>query len=170
MTNFDWAFKQVVGEEGTYSDDPEDNGNWTGGQKGKGILKGTKYGVSAKAYPNLDIKNLTLDQAKKIAREEYWDKIRGDELPKLWSLIMFDCAYNQGWPIAIRLAQDACGVTVDGVFGQRTMNAIHSGDDRRPARFMALRALRYLKDPTWSHHGYGWYTRLFVMAFEANQE
>jgi lysozyme family protein len=168
MTNFDRAFKMIVGEEGVYSNDPEDNGNWTGGKKGYGLLKGTKYGISAKTYPRLDIENLSLDQAKEIAKNDYWDKIKGDQLPFTWGLLMFDSAYNQGPTTAIRLAQDACGVLVDGVLGPRTLAALQSGDDRRPARFMALRALRYLKDPTWQHHGYGWYTRLFAMALSAH--
>lgn len=39
-----------------YSNDPNDRGNWTGHNVGVGILKGTKYGIAAHAYPRLDIK------------------------------------------------------------------------------------------------------------------
>ena len=45
--NFDKAFDWVMKWEGIFSDDPNDPGNWTGGQPGKGILKGTKFGISA---------------------------------------------------------------------------------------------------------------------------
>ncbi|WP_236513543.1 glycosyl hydrolase 108 family protein, partial [Escherichia coli] len=60
--NFDQAFKVTIGHEGSFTLNKNDAGNWTGGKVGVGQLKGTKYGIAANSYPNLDIKNLTLDQ------------------------------------------------------------------------------------------------------------
>jgi hypothetical protein len=67
--SFDQAFHRLIGHEGGYSDDRRDPGNWTKGKIGAGILKGTKYGLAANTYPNLDIKNLTLAQAKEIYKK-----------------------------------------------------------------------------------------------------
>ena len=53
--NFDAAFARLLGNEGGFDDDARDRGNWTGGRIGVGELKGTKYGVSAAAFPDLDI-------------------------------------------------------------------------------------------------------------------
>lgn len=47
MITFEEAFDRLIGHEGGYSDDPTDNGNWTGGKRGAGLLKGTKYGIGA---------------------------------------------------------------------------------------------------------------------------
>jgi hypothetical protein len=44
---FDRAFEETIGLEGGFSRNPDDNGNWTGGRRGLGELKGTKYGISA---------------------------------------------------------------------------------------------------------------------------
>ena len=75
---FDRAFEETIGLEGGFSRDPDDNGNWTGGRKGLGKLKGTKYGISAAQYPSLDIESLTLHGAKEICRRDYWSPLRLD--------------------------------------------------------------------------------------------
>ena len=82
-TTFDTAFANVIGLEGGYTDDPRDRGNWTGGTVGQGKLRGTKYGISAAAFPTLDIANLTLDAAKAIYRAKQLgrDRRRRDARP-----------------------------------------------------------------------------------------
>lgn len=158
MTGFDRAFQIVVGEEGGLADDPRDPGGLT------------KFGISQRSYPNEDIRALTLDRAKFLYKRDYWTPIRGDELPFRWALLCFDCAVNQGVDTAIRLLQDAVGVMVDGKLGTRTLAAVSAtgDDDRRPARFLALRVIRYGKTANFDRFGYGWITRCFVMALEAH--
>lgn len=169
VTPFERAFRIVVGEEGGFTLDPRDKGNWSGGEVDRGELKGTKFGISAAAFPALDIRSLTLEDARRIYADLYWRPIRGDELPLVWALLMFDCAVNQGVGTAILLAQDACGVQADGKFGPRTLAALQSGDDRRPARFLARRAQRYMKLATFPIYGDGWLTRTYRIALEAHQ-
>ena len=76
--NFDQAFDRLNGHEGAFSDDPKDPGNWTGGRVNVGELKGTKYGIAANTYGDLDIKSLTLDDAKKIYYRDWWLKAGAD--------------------------------------------------------------------------------------------
>jgi len=69
--SFEEAFRRLIGHEGGYSKDKRDPGNWTGGKVGGvGILKGTKFGLAANTY-NLDIKNITLAQAKEIYQRDW---------------------------------------------------------------------------------------------------
>jgi len=82
--NFDIAFEFTIGAEGIYSNDPTDSGGET------------KYGVSKRSHPNIDIKNLTLHDAKMIAYQEYWDVAGCNELPYPVDIMMFDFAYNAG--------------------------------------------------------------------------
>lgn len=154
---FEIAFRIVVGEEGGLSDDPRDPGGLT------------KYGISKRAYPDEDIANLTLDRARELYRRDYWNRVRGDDLPFRWALLVFDAAVNQGVDPAIRMMQDALGVLVDGRIGPRTIAAAQVGDDRRPARFLALRVFRYQRTKNFDRFGYGWITRCFVIALEAHQ-
>jgi len=56
----------------------------------------TKYGISQKAFPGVDIANLTPDQARAIYKKKYWDKIGGDKLPPQLQKVAMDTAVNQG--------------------------------------------------------------------------
>lgn len=154
------AFKYVVGEEGKLSLDPQDRGNWTGGQVGVGQLKGTKYGVSAAAYPFLDIANLTLDAARAIFKRDYWDRLQGDSIPYGSALVLFDFGINAGVEESIRVAQRALGLSVDGIQGPVTHYAL---SNTPPAVFVPLftqyRIAAYHAMPEFSHDGDGWIAR-----------
>ena len=76
----------VVGEEGGFTADPTDSGNWTGGAPGRGECRGTRWGISAAAYPLLDIARLQLTDAQAIYRRDYWDRLQGDALPPALAL------------------------------------------------------------------------------------
>ena len=82
------AFRVVVGEEGGYTTNPADPGNWTSGQCGAGRCAGTKFGISAAAYPGLDIAGLSLGDAQAIYRRDYWDRVQGDALPPPLALLV----------------------------------------------------------------------------------
>ena len=56
----------------------------------------TKYGISQKAFPGVNIANLTPDQARAIYKKEYWDKIGGDKIPPELQKVAMDTAVNQG--------------------------------------------------------------------------
>lgn len=88
------AFTKLA--EGGLSMHYNDRGNWTSGIVGEGELKGTNFGISAMAYPNLDIENLTQEDAKAIYKRDFWDKIDGDNIPYPLSTAVFDFAVNSG--------------------------------------------------------------------------
>lgn len=126
MSAFEEAFALTVGEEGGFGRDPRDRGNWTSGKVGEGELRGTKFGISAAAYPRLDIAALTLDDARAIYRRDYWTAIRGDELPRPIALAVFDAAVNSGPGAAARLLQAAVGAAEDGAIGPATLARVRA--------------------------------------------
>jgi lysozyme family protein len=163
-TTFDTAFANVVGLEGGYADDPRDRGNWTGGAIGQGKLRGTKYGISAAAFPTLDIANLTLDAAKAIYRAKYWNKIAGDEMPGPIAEAVFDCAVNQGPQAAAEILQDALGVDADGTIGPQTVAAAQryrNDPSSIVTEIGAQRAYRYALSQGVQEFGLGWMRRVF---------
>lgn len=83
-------------KSGGWTINPNDPGNWTGGRKGVGQLKGTKYGIAANTYPSLDIKNLTLAQADAIYVRDYWPKAWGDDWPEGFDQVTYDATVNSG--------------------------------------------------------------------------
>ena len=129
MAVWDRCYTKTLKFEGGFQKNPKDKGNWTGGNIGVGELKGTKYGISAKSYPNLDIENLTQYQAIAIYRRDYWDALRLGEIDSnriAWKI--FDLAVNCGRREATHMLQKAVGVTVDGIIGSHTLEAVNKAD------------------------------------------
>jgi lysozyme family protein len=139
MSNFESAYPVIVGIEAGYSDDPKDPGNWTGGKVGVGELKGTMGGISAAAYPNEDIKNLTPERRKELFRRDYWDRCGCESLSWEKALCLFDAAVNQGQGYAHTLP------TFDAV------------------ELMTQRALHYTKSANVDRYGHSWFHRLFTI-------
>lgn len=169
-TIFDRAFGVVLGSEGGFTKDPRDAGNWTGGRVGQGQLRGTRHGISAASYPQLDIATLTPDDARAIYRRDYWDRLRADELPPSLALLAFDAAVNCGVTRSARWLQSAVGAHPDGAVGPRTLLAVQArGHDRDGicAEMLAARLLFMSNLPTWPTFGPGWARRLCRLLFEA---
>lgn len=166
--NFDQAFDRLLGHEGGLSMDPEDRGNWTGGEKGKGLLKGTKYGISAAAYPGEDIAGLTVQRARELYRRDYWGPAGCDAVPPAVRFDLFDMAVNSGVRPAVRTLQRAAAADVDGILGPRTLAAISAMPAARLlARFNGARLEFMTNAPTWSAHGRGWARRIASNLMEA---
>lgn len=169
---FEQAFRVVIGEEGGFSGDRADPGNWTGGRCGAGRCVGTKFGISAAAYPALDIAGLSLEGAREIYRRDYWDKVRGDGMPPPLALLVFDAAVNNGVGRAVRWLQIAVGAEADGVAGEATLAAVErkAGDGAAVmAEFQAQRMAFMAGLPTWRTFGLGWARRLCRLPYAAMQ-
>ncbi len=80
----------------------------------------TNYGISKRAFPKLNIKTLTKEQAIEIYYTHYWLPIRPHLIPAHLRFAVFDCAVNSGVATAIRLLQELAGVTADGIMGRVT--------------------------------------------------
>lgn len=161
--NFDKSFARVVGHEGGLSLDRNDRGNWTSGKIGVGSLNGTKYGVSAMAYPHLDIRNLTLQEAKDIYRRDYWNKCRCDDLPKAIDYLVFDAAVNHGNSRSAKFLQTAVGAVADGIIGEKTVAKANAQKslEHTASQFCVTRGLYYTEIGTFQRYKLGWFRRLF---------
>ena len=117
MKTFNEIIEKVLEHEGGYVNDPKD----LGGE--------TKYGITKRFYPNLNIKELTIEQAKEIYRKDYWDKNKVESLPQnLWH-IYFDMCVNMGKRTAVKVLQRAAvnkgrKIEVDGGLGPMTIGAL----------------------------------------------
>ena len=147
---FDKAFDSLIGHEGGYVLDLRDPGGET------------KFGVSKRSYPTLDIKSLTLADAKQIYKRDFWDRAQCDRLPEDLAFDVFDCAVNSGIGQSIRFLQRAVGVADDGVCGPLTLAAIQRTNDDSAirARFNGHRLDFYTRLSTWPTFGKGWARRI----------
>lgn len=147
--SFDRAFEAVIGHEGGYVRDPRDPGGET------------KFGISKRSYPRENISGLTLARAKEIYRRDFWNKVRGDDLPYAVAVNLFDGAVNSGVGQAVRWLQRAAGVADDGIIGPITLRAALTADaEALAARFNGHR-LQFMTDlSTWPTFGRGWARRV----------
>jgi lysozyme family protein len=155
--NFRRCFEIVVGVEGGYVNDPADPGGET------------KYGISKRAHPHVDIVNLTLEDAMNIYQDDYWDTIKADCMAANFRLAYFDCAVNQGTHYAVEALQTINAITVDGVVGPTTITAGKSMTQHDVARYLAVRAMRYIANKNFSRYGKGWLVRLFHIAMQTKE-
>ena len=147
--------------EGGLSMIRSDPGNWTGGKVGKGELKGTKYGVAASAYPNLDIRNLTLQDVVPIYDKNYWRKVRGDDLPFGVDLGTFDYGVNSGPSRSVKDLQRTVGVLADGVIGEKTLAAVRQADGKKVIQGLCARRMSFLQGlKIWNTFKRGWSRRV----------
>ena len=168
---FNRAFENVIGVEGGFSDDAKDPGNWTGGKEGSGKLSGTKYGVSAASYPSLDIRSITLEDAKAIYHRDFWQTINGDEFPFSVANALFDCAVNSGCASAAKLLQRSLGITSDGKIGKLTIAAAQNKDQTELLiDFLTARAVFYARLAKFELYGKGWMKRLFTVFHQSQSE
>ncbi|MCK4783965.1 MAG: hypothetical protein KAV87_09460 [Desulfobacteraceae bacterium] len=139
MDAFSFAFYQTVALEGKYVNDPADPGGET------------KWGVSKKAYPDLDIAALTIEQAKDIYRRDYWGALQLDLVSDVIAVEIFDTAINMGQQTSVRIVQKALNflgekLSEDGILGSKTVTALNkwAGRDEK-ALFICLNGFQFMK-------------------------
>jgi len=143
MMTFDEAFARLIGHEGGYVNDPRDPGGET------------KFGISKRSYPDVNIATLTVDAAKAIYFRDFWKPL-GDAHPAI-KFQTFDFAVNSGISTAIRKLQAAIGVADDGHWGPLSASALNAMDVSDVImRFVAERLDFWRKLSTWPTYGSGW--------------
>lgn len=156
--SFARAVAYVLRAEGGYVNMPSDPGGET------------NFGISKRAYPDIDIKALTAQKAAQIYSDDFWEPIHGDQLPDAISFALLDFAVNSGVPAAIRSLQKVLSVNADGIMGPATVGSAIRADPRSVVeRLSAERVLYLTLLPTWSTFGKGWIRRVISTAIEAFQ-
>ena len=150
---FDLAFEFVLRMEGGPTNDPHDPGG------------STRWGISQKNHPEVDLVTLTKEGAKEIYRREYWDKCGCDRLPPAVAFFLFDMSVNQGVASAVRSLQASVGAQMDGVVGPNTEAAARRlKPDATLCLFAAERAEKYARlvsaEPRLMMYVVGWMRRV----------
>ena len=157
--DFRTAVSLILMYEGGYVFDPRDPGGET------------RYGISKRAFPNEDIKNLTVERAKEIYKKYYWDMCECDRLPDWSKLIVFDCAVNQGAPRAKLFIQRTASVEADSIIGPRTLAAMYQMTAHEFISDYSMRRFKaYFSNPNWKYFGGGWSKRLLEVVNRSYQE
>lgn len=155
--NFDDALAAVLEHEGGFVNHPKD----PGGMTNLGVTKRVWEAWVGKTVSEADMRALTPALVAPMYRKQYWDAVKGNELPSGLDYLMFDFAINAGVSRAIRTMQKAIGTTPDGAIGPKTMQALRDADpDALIDKFSAEKEAFYRSLPTFATFGKGWLRRV----------
>lgn len=152
--NFEKAIVHILKFEGGYVNDPKDPGGET------------KYGISKRAYPKVDIKKLTVDEAKNIYYNDYWLKSKCDKMNYKVATVVFDMAVNAGVKTSAKILQRALGVSSDGIIGPITLSVLKGAHNDLFLDVSKERMKYYTKLSNFKYFGRGWTNRVFDLLKE----
>jgi len=132
----------------------------------------TKYGISKRAYPAVDIKNLSLEDAKKIHYIDHWLKNKCHFMPTYeLALKLLSLSINVGSLKAGRLVQRALRgfgrmLIEDGVINAQTLDVINNVDPHMLLMALKSEAAGYYRllaeiQPTKKRLISGWLNRAY---------
>lgn len=144
--------------EGGWSDHPAD----PGGATMRGVTQAVYDGYRvARGLTRRTVRNIEEPELQAIYRKQYWDVVRGDELPPGLDLAVFDYAVNSGPMRAVKALQAILGVVVDGHLGEATLGAIRGHTAGALVAALCERRMTFLRTlKTWPTFGKGWMARV----------
>lgn len=162
--NFEAALKYILVHEAGFQDDPKDTGNkLADGRTGctnLGVTQATWEAFVGHPVSKDDMRKLTKEKVSKLYKNKYWNIVHGDDLPTGLDYLMFDFAINAGPGRAIKILQEALGVTVDGAIGNKTLTAINNAPQKELiSEFTKAKNLYYKSCKTFPTYGKGWLNR-----------
>jgi lysozyme family protein len=163
--NFVHAMPKLFGHEGGFANHRND----PGGATNMGVTH-----ITLADYRGVDsvtvaqVKALTRHEAQAIYKSNYWDRVRGDDLPGGLDYAVFDFAVNSGVGRAVRMLQQELksrglyGGKIDGIIGSKSLNALRQVNDidglidaYQDRRLAFLKRLK-----GWATFGNGWTRRV----------
>ena len=162
--NWEKCLKLILHHEGGYVNHPKDPGGET------------NLGVTKRVYEEWggtkDMKDLTVEDVSPIYKKNYWDRIKGDELPSGLDLCVFDFGVNAGTGRAAKYLQRLVDTTVDGGIGPNSLRAVDEHVSRWSIEqtiddYQAERQKYYEKLKTFETFGRGWTRRVQETTKEA---
>ena len=124
MAKENWGncISKVLIHEGGYVNHPKDPGGITN----MGVTKRVYEEWVGHEVSEQDMKDLTVEDVAPIYKKNYWDRVKGDELPSGLDLCVFDFGVNAGTGRAAKYLQSMVGATADGAIGPATLRAVHA--------------------------------------------
>lgn len=156
--NFPRWLPHILKHEGGYVNHPKD----PGGATNKGVTQRTYDDWRArKGQPQQSVRNISDAEVSAIYRNDYWDAVKGDQLPSGLAYCVFDFAVNSGVNRSSRFLQTALGVPSDGKVGPQTIAAANSADSAKIINTICDNRLAFLQSlDTWGTFGKGWTSRV----------
>ena len=162
--NYQHCLEMILHHEGGYVNHPKDPGGET------------NLGVTKRVYEDFggekDMKDLLVEDVAPIYEENYWGRMKCDDIPNGLDLCVFDFGVNAGTGRSAKYLQRMIGTVADGGIGPNTLKALHTfveneGLEYAILTFQANRQSYYEKLSTFETFGKGWTRRVEETTAEA---
>jgi lysozyme family protein len=110
------AIAKTLVHEGGYADNPNDSGG------------ATKYGIEQRDMPDVNIADITPEQATEYYIEHYWKPFYSQIASQDVADKLFDMGVLFGVGEAVKLLQTVLNLTSDGIFGMVSVAATNQSD------------------------------------------
>lgn len=157
QNNWIKCLETILHHEGGYVNHPKDPGGET------------NLGVTKRVYEEFggtkDMKDLTREDVEPIYKKNYWDRVKGDQLPAGLDLCVFDFGVNAGTGRAAKYLQSLIGTTPDGGIGPNTLAKVseyvkENGLKNTIENYSKARQEYYESLSTFDTFGKGWTRRV----------
>ena len=157
QNNWIKCLETILHHEGGYVNHPKDPGGET------------NLGVTKRVYEDFggtkDMKDLTREDVEPIYKKNYWDRVKGDDLPAGLDLCVFDFGVNAGTGRAAKYLQTLIGTVADGGIGPNTLKTLdayvnENGIKTTIENYQAERQKYYESLSTFDTFGKGWTRRV----------
>ena len=154
--NFDECLSMLLHHEGGFVNHPKD----PGGMTNLGVTKAVYDKWIGRESTEQEMRDLTPMDVAPIYKKNYWDKVRGDDLPGGVDWCAFDWAVNSGSGRPAKAIQRAVGATTDGVIGPKTLQLVAEKDPKFINDYVyTVRQAFYESLDDYKHFGRGWTRR-----------
>ena len=160
-SNFNECLEMLLEHEGGYVNHPSD----PGGMTNLGVTKRVYDEWIGRESTEEEMRDLTPEDVAPIYKQNYWDRVKGDNLPIGLDLCVFDFGVNAGTGRSAKYLQSLIGTTVDGGIGPNTLQAVDAyveevGIEEAIRSFQQKRQDFYESLDTFKTFGRGWTRRV----------
>jgi len=157
QSNYQKCLETILHHEGGYVNHPKDPGGET------------NLGVTKRVYKewggDKDMQDLLVEDVAPIYKKNYWDKVKGDDLPGGLDLCVFDFGVNAGPGRAAKYLQTMIGTVADGGIGPNTLKKVaeyvaENGREASVKEYQKRRQEYYESLSTFATFGKGWTRRV----------
>ena len=154
--NFEQSLKMLLHHEGGYVWHPED----PGGETNLGVTRAVYEQWVGRQVMDGEMKRLTVADVAPIYKTNYWDKIKGDDLPSGLDFAAFDWGVNSGTGRPVRVIQKYISAKQDGVIGPKSLALVAENDPANMIQYLyEQRQKFYERLKTFETFGKGWTRR-----------
>ena len=154
--NFERSLEMLLHHKGGFVNHPKD----PGGATNLGVTKAVYEKWVGREVSIEDMKELTHEDVAPIYKKNYWDRLKGDDLPSGLDFAAFDWGVNSGTGRPAKVIQRYVTAAQDGAIGNQTLGLIAENNPADIIQYLYQQRQKfYERLKTFETFGRGWTRR-----------